>query len=262
MLSSPDQAAAAPAVGMRVVAEVRAALGLLTILPVGTERVATGGAAAFGFVGAGLGLVAMLPLLVVGEHAPLAAAALALAVLAALSGGLHLDGLADTVDALSAHDGARADSIRVDPHIGAAGAAAVTLTLIVDAAALAQILEARGAVHAALAFLVAVSASRAVPVLVAPFTSTPRPGLGAWFASTVRWPHALIVAVSALVLAAFVASLIAGPVPYVGVAAAATTAIAVAGWLARGRSGLDGDAFGALLEIGMTAGLLAMTIGW
>ena len=59
--------------------EVRAAAGFLTRLPVGAvgDRV---GAGAFGLVGGGIGLVAAVPLAVLGGSVPLIAAVLAIAV--------------------------------------------------------------------------------------------------------------------------------------------------------------------------------------
>ena len=77
-----------------------AAIALLTRVPVRTDGHAPAGAAAFGLVGAVLGLAARSALL--AGAAPLPGAVLALAVLAIASGALHLDGLADTADALVA----------------------------------------------------------------------------------------------------------------------------------------------------------------
>ena len=55
-----------------------------------------------------------------GQGHPGPAAISALAIVAILSGGLHLDGLADTSDALAAPAGA-ADRARTDPRAGTAG---------------------------------------------------------------------------------------------------------------------------------------------
>ena len=85
-----------------------AATGFLTRLPVRPQG-GLAGAAAFALVGAGIGLVASLPVLVVGAPAPLLGAALAVGLIAVASGGLHLDGVADTIDALGAPNSDRAD---------------------------------------------------------------------------------------------------------------------------------------------------------
>ena len=55
-----------------------------------------------------------------GQGHPGPAAISALAIVAILSGGLHLDGLADTSDALAAPAGA-ADRARTDPRAGIFG---------------------------------------------------------------------------------------------------------------------------------------------
>src|SRR5687768_10762678 len=85
-----------------VAATVLAAAGLLTRLRVGSVADVPG-AAAFALVGAavgGLAAAALVLLALAGE--PVLGATAAMGVFAAVSGGLHLDGLADTADALVA----------------------------------------------------------------------------------------------------------------------------------------------------------------
>ena len=65
--------------------------------------------------------------LAVGDLVPTVAAILAMAMLAVLSGGLHLDGLADTFDALVAAGPDAAERARKDPAVGAAGATTLIL---------------------------------------------------------------------------------------------------------------------------------------
>ena len=60
------------------------------------------GAGAFGVVGAGIGLLAAVPLVLLGQPVPLVAAVLTEAVIVLVTGAVHLDGLADTADALAA----------------------------------------------------------------------------------------------------------------------------------------------------------------
>jgi len=102
--------------------ELVAAVTFLTRVPVasrGASRSRTG-AAAFGLVGAALGLAAAVPVLVSGAAHPLPAAILSVGVVALIEDGLHLDGLADTFDALAAPAG-RAERARTDPRAGTAG---------------------------------------------------------------------------------------------------------------------------------------------
>ncbi|TAM46085.1 MAG: adenosylcobinamide-GDP ribazoletransferase [Gammaproteobacteria bacterium] len=92
----------------------------------------------------GLLIGALLALL----HWPLATtdagleAALLLLVWVLVTGGLHLDGLADSADAwLGSHgDRARALAIMKDPYTGPAGTAAVVLVLLIKFAALSALL--------------------------------------------------------------------------------------------------------------------------
>src|SRR6266550_1910501 len=129
-----------------------AAVAFLTRLPVGRLVPLDGddvarGAVLFPVVGAGIGaavggtaagLVRVLP--------PLAAAGIALAVGALLTGALHLDGLADTADALGGRSTEHALQIMRDHAIGAYGTVALVLDLLVKAVALAALADAGRAV--------------------------------------------------------------------------------------------------------------------
>ncbi len=71
--------------------------------------------------------------------APLPAAALAVAADAALTGALHLDGLADAADGLLAHVPARSRlEIMAEPGVGTFGNVALGLSLIARTSALAS----------------------------------------------------------------------------------------------------------------------------
>lgn len=92
---------------------------------------------------------------------PLPAAALAVTVGVAVTGALHEDGLADTADGLAAGGSAeRRLAVMRDSHIGAAGAAALVLSLILRVSALAAIAELSATIAAA-AFVAANAVSRA-----------------------------------------------------------------------------------------------------
>ena len=95
---------------------------------------------------------------------------LALAVLVLGTRAMHLDGLADTADGLSAsYDRERALEVMRRGDIGPSGVAAVTLVLLLDAAALASLLPSlRGSVLAVVALvssrqLLAWACARPVP---------------------------------------------------------------------------------------------------
>jgi len=117
------------------------AVGTLSVFPVRVERVdrdVAGVAMTLApAVGAVLGAVAAVPLLLPGP--PLLGAALALGLLAALTRGLHLDGLADLADGLgSGKPAAQALDIMKKSDIGPFGVITLVVTLLVQAAALAE----------------------------------------------------------------------------------------------------------------------------
>jgi adenosylcobinamide-GDP ribazoletransferase len=242
-------------------AELSAAAGFLTRLPfagVSAREATTTGAAAFGIVGALLGAAAALVLFIVAFVAPLAAGFLAVAVIAAVSGALHLDGLADTADALAVGDPSRAEEARRDPRVGAAGVAAIVVVVGLDAALLAGLVTSRGAALAALACVVAASGSRALaPALAMIARDRLRVGgSAAWFAAHTS-PSAASTALATAASVALIAQFVAGSVaPTVGVVVGLVFASFAAEWLIRRRGALDGDGIGAIVEIAFAATLL------
>ena len=239
---------------------------MLTRFPVATVD-SLSGAAAYGLVGAALGCVAALPLLILGSIAPLAAGALSIGIAALSTGALHLDGLADTADALAAPDPLRAEQARKDPRIGAAGAVAVTIVVLVDAALIAALYDLVGAPRAAVALVVAFAGSRAAAAASALLArgrvrATPS---GAWFASRAA-PIAALVAVGTATATALVGALAIGrPGLVAGLGLGFVAGALVGEWLIRRRDGLDGDGIGAIVEVTFGAillfELLALTIG-
>jgi adenosylcobinamide-GDP ribazoletransferase len=245
-----------------------AALALLTRIPVRTDG-SRAGAWAFGLVGAMLGLAAAAPVLL---FSPLTGAVLVLAILAVASGALHLDGLADTADALAAPTPEAAERARKDPRIGAAGVVAIVLVLGLDAAALAQ--AAARSPGIAAAALVAVTAASRAAATVAPFAAgIVRPGFGRWFAERTT-PRDTGLAVASAVGVAVAAALFVQAVAQVDVAPPVRAALSpvLAGLVAlvmgglsaaivgRLRNGLDGDGCGAVIEVSLAAGLLAASV--
>ncbi|MDP9418904.1 MAG: adenosylcobinamide-GDP ribazoletransferase, partial [Actinomycetota bacterium] len=94
----------------------------------------------FPVVGAALGLILGAGWWLAAQvWPPLVAAALVVAADLALTGLLHLDGLADTADGLLAHalDPARRLEIMAEPAIGAFGAGVTVVALLLRTAALA-----------------------------------------------------------------------------------------------------------------------------
>ena len=244
---------------------VRAAVGVLTRLPVGAV-VDDPGAAAFALVGAALGLVAATPLLLFGlAGESLLGAIAAVATLTAVSGGLHIDGLADTADALLAPDRVAAERARKDPAIGPGGVSAILIVLGSQVAALASVTAASGVAVAAATLVVGGAASRWLPVVgVVLLRRWVGPdGLGAWFSARVSAVDAVSGGV-AVALVAVVAAAAAGPanVPggFIGLAGGIAVGLAGTALVARARGGLDGDGLGASVEIGLTATLVGLAV--
>ena len=229
--------------------EVRAAVAFLTRVPV-TDAVSppgTTGAAAFPLVGAAIGAGASVPLVLVGPGHAFIGAIVAVAIGAMVSGGLHLDGLGDTVDALAAPPDA-AERARTDPRAGSAAVAAIALTLALEVAALAE-LAGRDAGRAIVAIVVAGAVSRAMaPILAVTLGRARRPaaGLGGWFADRVTTVGAVAAAAGALI--AVLASALVAPELALSALAGTTAAAAVALGVVGARRQLDGDGYGFAIE--------------
>ena len=224
------------------------AFGFLTRLPMPRVAVeADDFAAAIRFyplVGLAIGvLVALAGWL--GAHVdPWTGACAALLAWIAVTGALHLDGLADLADGLGAAHGDRTRLLAVmaDPHIGSFGVVAIAGQMIAKLVLL----------HAAgpagwWALILIPFAARMGPLVWARLLPPLRSGgLGAAVAGAVRhrdlWAWALMLALAAVAVPALVVL----PVLVLGVAA----------WLRRTLGGVTGDAHGAGIEI-VETGLLA-----
>jgi adenosylcobinamide-GDP ribazoletransferase len=232
-------------------AELRAAVGFLTRIPVGTSAAApeSTGAAAFPLVGALIGAAAGVPVVLLGPAHPVIAAIVAIASIAVVDGGLHLDGLADTVDALAAPAGA-AERARTDPRVGSAGTAAIVLVLALEVAALSEI-AGRGAEAALVALVLAGSLSRVVaPILavVAGLRMAPAAGLGRWFAERVG-PVGAVLAVALAAAPVIAATSIPSGAPLAaGSVVGAAVAFLIVLGVVRARHQLDGDGYGFAIE--------------
>ena len=239
----------------------RTALSLFTIIPVGGdgELASDDGARAIRWlpaVGLLLGLAGAGVVLAAGAangSGPGRAlgAVLAIALVALATGGLHLDGLADTADGLgSRRSPAEALAIMRRSDIGPMGVAALVLVLLIQAAALAAI--PRLPVAAAALTLAAVTGR--VGVVVATAAPAARPGgFGALVAGRTTTLDR-IFSVGTLAGAVVVAGFAAGdPGLAVRGLIAAATGLLAGGLLqavARRRlGGMTGDVFGAILEL-------------
>jgi adenosylcobinamide-GDP ribazoletransferase len=246
---------------VRIGEESRAALGLLTRIPVAARLPDRPGAAAFGVVGIVIAALAAVPfvLLVGPADEPQLAAIAAIATVVLLTGALHLDGLADTADALLARDPETAERARKDPAVGPGGLAAVVLILAAEVAALVSLTDAMAAIQVAWVIVAAGGVSRVVPVVLVWATPSDArsAGLGAWFADRIGPLDVAIAVGSAVVIVALVAVAVR-PALAVDILVGALVGV-LAGWLvAWRRGGLDGDVLGASIELAFAA-ILATT---
>jgi len=175
------------------------AIGFLTVFPVRTPAPQPGdlGRAGrwFPTIGLILGLVlASTHFLLSQLFSPLLTAALVVALWAALTGGLHLDGLADCCDGLfAAVSPERRLEIMRDPRLGAFGGVGLILFLILKILAIASLPSTSFIPHPSsfsllpsssflLPFVLSASLSRFLILLVARQPSARPGGLGADFA--------------------------------------------------------------------------------
>ncbi len=240
---------------------LRLALTTLTVLrvrgPQHLDRPTAGAAMSLApLVGLLIGGIAGAVLLALREvtTGDLLPAVAAIALLAALTRGLHLDGLADTADGLASYLPAeRAREVMKAPDVGALGMVTVVLSLAVQAAALAG----AGSHGGAAVLLAAVVGRLAVTAACTPATPpAAATGLGALVAGTVRPVVAVGWAVAVALLGVALDGW-RGP-------AAVLTGLAVAEVLRRHAvrrlGGVTGDVLGALVEVSTTAALVVLAL--
>jgi adenosylcobinamide-GDP ribazoletransferase len=255
-------------------AALRDALGLFTILPVRaapeiSRRDAARAVLWLPAAGALLAVPAAGVLLAVeagGHAAPrrLLAAALAIGVLALLTGGLHLDGLADTADGLGsrrARDEALAIMRRSD--VGPFGVAALLFTVLVQITALATVTP--GWPGAGAVVLAAVTGRVAVVLATRPGSPPARPGgFGALVAAATTARARVAAGAGVLVVAAGTAAAVSGTAAALRAAAAVVAGLLAAELLrriaVRRLGGMTGDVFGALIEVAAATAVLALAL--
>jgi adenosylcobinamide-GDP ribazoletransferase len=186
-----------------------------------------------------------------GPLPALAAAVLGLAVVALVTGAMHVDALADTADALGGMTRERRLEIMRDQGVGAFGAAAVVLVLLFEASVLAD------ADHAWSAFAAAAACARWAPLpLAVALPYARREGQGAALVGSTSVARALL----ALAAACIVAIGVRGVDGLAAVGAAAATALVLGLFFRRWIGGVTGDTLGATTELAQAAGLAAVVL--
>jgi len=180
----------------------------------------------------------------IGHTGQLLGAVLAVTTAALLTGGLHLDGLADFADGLGSHKPASAAlEIMKRSDIGPFGVVTLALVLLVQVSALARATElGRGPVAVVAA---AVTARLAMTLACRRGVPSARPsGLGALVAGSVR-----LLPAAALIIATLAAAAAVGWIYAVAVAVGLACSAGVTALAVHRLGGITGDVLGALAEL-------------
>lgn len=252
---------------------LRLSIGLLTVIPVGdvgdVDRRVAGRAMlwapAVGLMlgGVGAAILWAVQALVPTALGALLASVLAIGTLVYLTRALHLDGLADTADALgSGRRGDAALEIARRGDVGPFGVAALVLVLLVQVAALAV---ASDAGWGALTLIVAIVTGRLAAVVACTrgIPAARSEGLGALVAGTVPRVAALAWVAIALGLAVAASVWLTGVawVPAVGVVAGLALGLGIVVRSVGRLGGINGDVLGAAIESATTTALVILAVG-
>ncbi len=169
-------------------------------------------------------------------------AALLVAALVILTGGLHLDGLMDTCDGLfGGITRERKLEIMHDPRVGSFGVLAATCILLLKFAVFASL-----PVHALpKTLLIALPTARwAMVVALSVFPSARTTGLGAAFHHAIKIQRLIITGIISLVIA-LIAGQLFGLIAWV---IATIISLLLGFWMTQNLGGLTGDTYGAIEE--------------
>lgn len=246
----------------RVATPLMLALSLLTTLPVGRwlptriRRIDQGrSVVCYPLVGLLIGVALVIAEGVFRGAPPLLAAMLLLAVWVGVTGALHLDGLADCVDAgFAGHgDAGRILTVMKDPAAGPVAVTMIAIVLLAKFAALATLLAQGGSI-VGLLLAVPMLARAAAAALMATTAYRRDEGIARDQAAT--RPRGAIALVLAVVIVAGALALPLG----LWTLLALLAAVIVWGWRRiwqRRIGGYTGDVAGALIELTETAALVA-----
>ena len=242
---------------MKPLLRLRLAIAFLTRVPVGdpiaSDQDFAGSLGYFAIVGAAIGVLLSGTAWLLAPHLPpTVIAGLLLAISAAITGGLHLDGLADVFDGLG---GGRGDANRMleimrDSRIGSHGAVALIVYSLLKLAVLAPLVGSAGFV--AIASAPAVARALLVPLIIGvPYARAK--GLGTAFQAHAGLTEILLAtgAIGAVIA-------IGGQGTAAACAVAAGSMALFTALIVSKIRGLTGDGYGALIELGELAFLTAI----
>jgi adenosylcobinamide-GDP ribazoletransferase len=234
-----------------------AATAFLTRVPVGRlvevdGQAVTRAAPLYPVVGAAVGALAGAVVDVLAGPLPAwTAATIGLGCAVLLTGGMHLDALADTADALGGTSRERRLEIMRDHAIGSFGVAALVVVLVLEISLLAEL----GARDLALvSFAAAGALSRWSPLPIAfalPYARDEGQG------RSLTTDISLVAVLLGLATAAAIAAITLGSGAAAAVSAAAGVALVLGFFYRRWLGGITGDALGAATALAQTACLIA-----
>lgn len=236
------------------------ALQFLTCLPVSLKTLPTPAdwgrsVLAYPLIGLLIGLLLVGFQHLIGHADPLLQAALLTTAWALVTGGLHLDGLADSADAWVGGHGNRERTLTImkDPRSGPAGVSTLALTLLLKFAALVILIK-LGAWPALLLVPLLGRTSLLALLLSTPYV---RPGgMGSALAAHLPRMPALLTLF-----------LVATAILFTGKAGWIVLTMALASWLLlrwlmmRRLGGITGDTLGATVELTEAAALISLALG-
>jgi adenosylcobinamide-GDP ribazoletransferase len=237
------------------------AVRFLTIVPI-PGREASGphalGSAAWWFPVVGLalgGALVLLDRLLAVLFPPLLSALLVVSLWKVATGGIHLDGLADCLDAIGGRDREHRLAIMRDSRIGVFGAVGLILLFLIALVTLAELSKpVRGS-----ALLLAPVVGRLAPLVVGPWfpAASPQQGYGSPFlASLSAWSGGTHLAWTAALAVALL-----GPWGALALAATLAAVLLWSAFMTWRLGGLTGDVLGSgveLAELGILLGAAAL----
>ena len=225
-------------------------LALLTVLPITRRRIdlASAGFGLFPVVGLLLGAILLGVDYLAGLLVPpTASSALVVVGLAALTGALHLDGLADTADGLfGGRDRRERLAIMRDPRNGAFGFVAIASVLLLKWAALIPL---EGGLRTGSLLLVPALARWSVLPSMTLFPAAKSGGMGFAVQSAARWPQAVL----GCVVSAGLSLAIFWPAGLALLALALVVALSLGAYATSRLGGVTGDVFGCTIEVSEAA---------
>ncbi|MCR3955823.1 MAG: adenosylcobinamide-GDP ribazoletransferase [Gudongella sp.] len=199
-------------------------------------------------IGLAMGMLAAVPVIFLSEYSKGISALLSVMILAILTGGLHMDGLADTFDGfLSGREKARVMEIMKDSTLGAFGAVAL-IFLIVSKLMAVHELPAEYWVGIPLSLA---NARLAAGYVISTKKNAREEGLGVLFRSSGAGRNVLLSGVVLLGI-----TLIINPMFLIPLGGSLLVGELIAMWAYRKIGGMTGDVYGAVIELCEVASLI------